>query len=503
MAQPCTFKITFDRPDRRYAGGDPVRGSVQIAISRETKSTGIWLTHCWRAHGIGNQHEVKLDTVQLAEPELLQPGQELNYNFEVTAPRQPVTQRGSLFSVDHYIQVHIAVAWATDPSAEEDYLLEAGRLPEQLPQSRRELSLNPSWQSSGQPIGITGRVFGCLLALVFLGAIGTFFVAEPMIPIALTGLGLAVAGYFAIRSFALKRKLGNVELGIPHHVVAPGEPWLAELKFHPPRSCRINGITLTLQADESTVSGSGSDRKTHRRTAFEQIIPLREAEELPAGEAVHERLLITFPRTNVLSFEAGDNKIRWAALVRIDIPGYPDWTSTVPLQVLHPRLLSQLPPAPELGPHWQVSGEPAEAAQDRPRGIAPAASVGSSPPDTPVSSSATTTIATVIAELNSHSPHSPARGNVIRRAVGSRMAVSVTISRSASTIGAAEEDPLYAGGLTVDGTIDGTRQAIRIVALTSASAEIEALPPNASWLAEVELIDWDTIYHRINARQLP
>jgi hypothetical protein len=497
MAQPCSFRITFDRPDRRYAGGDSVRGSVQILVNSPIKSKGIWFTHCWRAHGIGNQHEQTLKTTQLAEPELLQPGQELNFDFSVTAPLQPLTQRGGLFTVDHYVQVHIAVAWATDPSGEEDYLLDAGGLPDNLPVSRQKITLGPSSQSPSQPSSAVIGFVGFLILSILLFGIGAFFVAEPMIPVGLLILGLAVAAWFGGRSLLLKRQLGTVDLSIPHFVTAPGEPWLAELKFCPPRALRLNAITLTLQAEESTVSGSGSDRKTHRRKVFEQIMPLREAEQLPAGEPVHERLLITFPETTSLSFEAGDNKVRWTALLRIDIPGSPDWTRTIPLQVLPAAFASQIPPAPEMLPHWHTGGNSAEPSQNRPTSGRSRISTATT------DDSASTTITTVLAEINSHSPHSSARASVIRRAVGQRMTVSITIKRSATTIGNADEDPLYSGGLTVDGTIDGTRQAIRIIALTSASAEIESLPQDASWQAEVELIDWDTLYHRINARQLP
>jgi len=500
MAQPCSFRITFDRPDRRYAGGDTVRGSIQILVNSPINSKGIWFTHCWRAHGIGNQHEHTLKTTQLAEPELLQPGQELNFDFSVTAPLQPLTQRGSLFTVDHYVQVHIAVAWATDPSGEEDYLLEAGGVPDNLPVSRQKITLGPSWQSPSQTSSTVAGFIGCLILSLFLFVFGVFFVSEPMIPVGLLILGLAVAAWFGVRSLLLKRQLGTVDLSIPHLVTAPGEPWLAELKFCPPRVLRLNAITLTLQADEATVSGSGSDRKTHRRTVFEQIIPLREAEQLPAGELVHERLLITFPEATSLSFEAGDNTVRWAALLRIDIPGSPDWTRTIPLQILPAAFASQIPPAAELIPHWHLAGNADASSRNRPASGTPRVSTAASDDSTFTTG---TTIASIVAEINSHSPHSSARASVIRRSVGQRMTVSVTINRSATTIGNAEEDPLYSGGLTVDGTIDGTRQAIRIIALTSAAAEIESLPPGASWQAEVELIDWDTLYHRINTRQLP
>jgi len=493
MVQPCSFQITFDRADRRYAGGDAVRGSVRIVVNQPVKSSGIWLTHCWKTHGIGNQHEVTLKTIQLAEPEQLQAGQELSYQFEVTAPLQPLTQHGRLFSIDYYMQVHVSVAWATDPSAEEDYILDAGGIPEDLPQSRRSSSLGPSWQTSGN----SSPAVGCFVALVFLTAtIATFFSAPWFLAGAVL-LGLCITALFVIRHYALKLKLGTVKLSIPHNVVASSEPWLAELRFCPPRNCRINSITLTLRADESTVSGSGSDRKNHRNTVFEQIIPLREREILAAGEVVCERLLMTFPKTTSLSIEAGANQLRWAALVRIDIPGFPDWVSTTPLQVLHPRFASLLPPDPELLPHWHQSIATAESPQHE----AVPASSGTAAASQPDSNPAT--IATVLAELNSHSTHSSARASVIRRAIGQRVAVSVTINRSASTIGNSEEDPLYSNGLTVDGTLDGSRQTIRIIALASATPEIEGLPPNASWQAEVELIDWDTIYQRINARQLP
>ncbi|MGV2335537.1 MAG UNVERIFIED_CONTAM: hypothetical protein LVR18_15955 [Planctomycetaceae bacterium] len=294
--------------------------------------------------------------------------------------------------------------------------------------------------------------------------------SDPRIAAGAMLFGLAVAAWFVVRHFALKLKLGSVELSIPHQVVASGEPWLVELHFRPPRNCRINSISLTLQADESTVSGSGTDRTNHRNTVFQQIIPLRESEILPAGEVVHERLLMTFPETTSLSVEAGANRLRWSALVRIDIPGFPDWTSTTPLQVLHPGLpvcsrpirnscrtgINQTPlPNPLNTRPFQHPAEPTLLRRT------PTRTQRTSPPCSQNS---------ILTALTA------APGPVSSAAIGQRLAVSVTINRSVTTIGNSEEDPLYCGGLTVEGTLDGSRQTIRIITLASAATELEALP---------------------------
>lgn len=490
MRRACDIAIHFDREDRRYRGGETITGAVKVAPQSDVKTNGIVLTHLWRTHGIGTSHVEELQSIQLAEAGSISAGEELSFNFELTAPTDPLTIRGKLFSVDHVVRVHVDIPWALDPSFEEDYQLEVGALPAKLPTSRRDTDLDTltsSPKTSGRTL--SSKVIGWVILTALIPAVAALVSAIPYVGIPILLVILSLIAWFTITQAALKRRLGPVTLTIPHKSVAPGEPWLVELQLQPRRTFPINGIGLTVACVESTVSGSGSDRKTHRHTAFEQVIPLRDACELTAGSEVHERLLMSFPDIPLWSLVANNNKITWSASVRIDIPGFPDWIATTPLQVLPKEFLAQTAIEPELQPHWTTTSEPA-----------PAASVRSAP-DTP-RARGQQTLSALLAELNALSPHSNARAGLIRRVAGQRFSLSMTIARRSTTLQAGDEDPLYTDGLTLDGTIDGTRQAIRVIALATATPELEQLPEAASWTTAIELIEWDSIYQRINARQI-
>ena len=63
-------------------------------------------------------------------------------------------------------------------------------------------------------------------------------------------------------------------------------------------------------------------------------------------------------------------------------------------------------------------------------------------------------------------------------------------------------DEAYDSGKTVSGTIDGTRQAIQVLAKPSSTPVIERLSPGDSWQTTISPVEWDTLYNRINGREL-
>lgn len=491
MRTRCNVTITFDREDRRYRGGETVSGTVQITPLEDIKSKAIILTHLWKTEGIGNSHSEKLQTIWLAEAQQLTAGQQLSFNFELKAPADPLPVRGKLISVTHVVSVKIEIPWAFNPAFEEDYLLEPGALPNFLPASRTSTAVHEAAvKKSGTSNDFVGYIILFLIIAAFLTPLGAAAVFFPRVTIPLLILAFAAIAWFFLRDRTLKELLGDVTLNVPHVLVAPGEPFLVELRLQPLQNLAINGISLKLTCEETAYSGSGTDKKRHNHTAFQQIVPLREACDLIAGEEVHERVLMKFPDISLWSFEADSNQIRWWLEARVDIPRFPDWTKSQSLQVMHPSFISHLPIEPELLPHWT------NPAQSKPQS-------DTLPDSAPPGQSSAQSISAVIAEINALSVHSTARSSVIRKAAGQRFQVSVTIARSSSTLLPGDDDPLYTDGLTVDGTIDGTRQPIRVIALTAATPQITNLAEGDSWAAQVELIEWDSIYQRINARQVP
>ena len=80
--------------------------------------------------------------------------------------------------------------------------------------------------------------------------------------------------------------------------------------------------------------------------------------------------------------------------------------------------------------------------------------------------------------------------------------MEILIDRVTSMMGAAISDPRYAYGKSVTGTIQGTGQAIQVITPESRNDKIDDLRRGDLWQTQIVLVDWDSLYNRINARQL-
>ncbi len=507
MSGKCDVRIVFDRSNRTWRGGEPVTGRVIVTVNQETKSNGIRLTHTWKTHGRGNTDSGPKETELLQEAGILTPGQNLEFAFSFPAPLFPVTYQGHLIYIDHYVTADVDVSWARNPSAEEDFIVLPGAVPVQFTGARDKIvSLKPE---ANQSMGIIAKI------IVFM-LLGALLVAVAMLATLLLPVVLIVAVWLWLKSQALKMRLGQVELAMPIKVVAPGESWPLSLKFTARRSFMINSISLKISGIESAASGSGTDKTTHTHQLLLESHLIRESGMVEAGEAVEETIQIPFPSSGAFSFEASDNSIKWTAEVRIDIPRFPDWTSTETLQLVPAEFLIDYSPATTTENCGTLQsrtqdGEDDENEESDPRIGASSGQTNSRNPgvepmdDMPTSLRRPKTAASImdlVTQLNAVSRHSTQRAEIVRAAAGTSMAVSITIERIVSTIGSLVNDEAYDSGKTVSGTIDGTRQAIQVLAKPTSTPVLERLSPGDSWQTAIEPVEWDTLYNRINARQL-
>ena len=333
----CDISIEFDRENRTYAGGEPVTGTVTVQVNEDVTCNGITLTHLWKTHGRGNIDTGPKETIELAPAGPLTAGETLNLPFSLTSATHPVTYHGNLINVDHYVCVEVNVPWAFNPKAQEDYILLAGEPPAQFSGPRNAVV---SLAAPPQKAGLIATIIIWVLVAVFVSAIAAF--ALCLLPVVLVVIGLVW-----LRSKALANRLGEVQLTIPHVVVAPSEDWNLRLQFQPRKQFRINGIFLTLTGTESAKSGSGTSATTNTHKVVEHKVEIRPADMLEAGDPVDENYSLAFPETRAFSFEATDNKIAWTVAVRIDIPRFPDWSKTQPLQVVPMEFLRDMSDTPD------------------------------------------------------------------------------------------------------------------------------------------------------------
>ena len=519
----CQIIITFDRPDRVYFGGEAVRGVAKVIVNEDTKGNGIRLTHRWRTHGRGNAESGPQEVSLLAPAQQLMAGEQMEFPFEVTAPTYPVTYRGHLIFLDHYVRVDVDVPWARNPWAEEEYILRPGRQPPQMTGLREQLvSLKPPVPEAGA----IGKIVLWLVVILLLGAVAAFaFFLLPIIAV--------VAIYFWLRKMAVAARTGNVEVSMPHRIVAPAEPWPVSIRFTPRKSFQVNRIFLKIVGKESATSGSGSNKTTTTHELFSEQYVFRDAGLLMAGETVDEKLVVPFPDTRAFSLDQSDNTVKWTAEVRIDIPRYPDWVTTESLQVMPVEFFgdqAKLPDGSSGTASTSYSGElltwssetdddeddemdddetTDDRGEDRSKGSGDTSvrDVGpSSESGVPVndvrSFSVSTTIGQLVQQLDSVGRNNNLRTEIIAEACKQSYEVSVVIDRivsSMGTIGGGEAD---ANGKTVTGKIQGTQQAIEITADEASSQELEGFRRGDTWNATVKVVSWDSLYNRLRTVQI-
>ncbi len=490
----CDLRIEFDRKDCTYSGCETVTGRVYIRVNESVKSSGITLTHQWRTHGRGNVTSGPKETVELEAARSYSPGEVHEISFSLLSPAHPVTYHGTMINVDHYVSVQMNVPWAFNPKAEEDYVLMPGEPPAHFVGSRSAIiTLTPAAGKSS----IAGKVILGIIIAVFLAFVAA--VAFFLLPII-----LIIAGFIWFRKKALASRLGEVSISIPHVVVAPGEQWTARIQFQPRKQFRINSIGLLLLGKETATSGSGTKATTHTHTILEQKLDVRANDMLTAGELVSEEFTFAFPTTDAFSLELSDNKIQWTATVRIDIPAFPDWSKAQPLQVVPAVFLRNLADAP-LMTH---SDSNASFPNTPNTSLAPPVSVPESfeSDDEESAESPTEEMSSDLLELvdtlNAAPRHGNGRGNIVANAADQIFEAAILIDRVTSLMGATVSDPRYEYGKSVTGTIDGTNQAIQIITLESQNNTIDDLRRGDIWQTRITLIDWDSLYNRINARQI-
>lgn len=318
----CDLSIELDQPDRLFRGGETVSGKVYVTADGDVKCTGLEVSSGWRTHGRGNVATGVVQSTILFSGEW-KAGEVAEYRFELPVGHWPPTYHGHYLSIDHGIDARIKIPWGIDPKSFVPFQME--------PSCGAEGATVPS--QAKEVRGVLGCVLGTFL-LVFVAifsvailAAGPFALVFLLVPL----FGLAVR---FVRKVLPKYVLGEIRHELHTTSVCPGEQVSGELYLCPRKAVSINGIVVTIHAREQCVSGSGTDRTTHKHVLFEQIETLQEAVKLDPGREYRFPIEITLPPDAPLSIKLDDNELIWSAIIRVDIPRWPDWVQEVPLEIV-------------------------------------------------------------------------------------------------------------------------------------------------------------------------
>jgi hypothetical protein len=338
------LEIRINKPDTTFYPGDTLEGEVIVYRTSDQKKGTLRLQRFWKTHGRGNtakggESEVVLKTAQVG------PGDQEIYPFTMRVPNGPFTYHGELLNVDWYLKAQLDVPWAIDPKTQLSFGVQPGPEPPPAPAELKDkVDAQRGSKLATTPLVLVGAVFALAGGVIMAGAMmdsdaPIFAVMFPGVFV-LVGLALVSA---ALRNKMAAKKLGQVNLSVLPLEVGPGQEVACHLHFVPKKAVSLNHITLFLTCQEVVVSGSGTNRTTHRNELHRQEKKLISGRDLKRGMPFDQDATFTLPERGPLSFAGSDNDLIWQVKCEIDIDKWPDWNKAIPFVVWPQRALSSVP----------------------------------------------------------------------------------------------------------------------------------------------------------------
>ena len=522
----CDLKIVYDRPDRRYRGGEAVTGTVHVQVNKDVRCNGLMVEHFWQTHGRGNTATGERQTNVLFRGDL-QAGQLVSYPFSFVAPQGPPTYHGHYLNIDHYVNLRVDIPWALDPKRKEEYILLPGRGDYgHLPSEAAGQAHSKGFLAKlGMPVGLAMIVIGIFLLCPF-------------------GLILIPAGcailFFSLRKSLAEKKIGKVELTCGTPNVRPGSGVPVRLAFTPRGSAHLNGITATLTGVEQCVSGSGTDRTTHTHKLHERVFALSPERDLAANQPIRVEGLVLIPQTEAFTFHADDNDLIWKLEIRIDIPLWPDWLESRAL-IVRPAAEAQVVEIAELAEIPEIVAEQAAGmaavdealspvgdafepidsetpsgealfAEEPPLFEQPAAEeppLFEQPVPEPPSAeqqptldepSGGATLAEIVRRIAAASKYGFERDEIIKEYVGQLFPCTIEIDKIERTYGYVP-DERFRNGQTVTGRIAGADCTVSLELSETRNEELQSLGRGGTLRVDCVLLKWSSIYDRLEMRE--
>ncbi len=325
----CSFQILFDNDQSVVRAGETISGKIVAIPDTDINCKSLNVSCSWSTHGRGNVASGVIDTVSVYQGQM-QAGKKYEYPFKLKTATWPPTYYGTYINVSHYVEAVAKVSWSTDPKASREIQLIGSVSPDDLAPAATPANRAVLW--------IIGLIFGVFLMVPLM--------MLSLILVPLFALGFAI--YWFVFRFLPKRVTGNVEYKVEQTTVPLGGTIKGHIAFTPRRSSKIDGVTWTLACYEKCSSGSGSKRQSHSHEALKEVTQLLPDMELAANDPKHLEFECQVPPNAPLSFKLTDNEVVWTGELRIAIPGWPDWSKTIPL-VTKPSALLEEPTSIQAG----------------------------------------------------------------------------------------------------------------------------------------------------------
>lgn len=507
----CDFWIEFDRANRTYRTGELVRGKLAVSVNKTVECRDLKLTGLWRTHGRGNQARGDYYNKSLFQGKLNE-GERHEFEFEFQIPPTPTTYHGTLINVDHYVTARVDVPWAFDAVGEADFVVLQGDSPQDTEAPLATFA--PSTSKIGVFIGSSVAAVLILAGLVFIPVFGI-------------GLLMIAAGavilFFTFRNVLAERKLGPVECVVAPTQQVPGGELGIRVSMTPRKSVSITQIKITFAGHEIAVSGSGTNKTTHRHQLHSETSVIASNLTLQPGVNHTTEYFLTCPETNAYSFALGENRVAWSIQVHLDIPRWPDWVQSVNVYLIPPvadrpatqnDAASKDPASPS--PRIETILETPFAAVPEPNAANRSIETSTDPTvqlvydeletgaletnDAFVPQSSTlASLISIASSLRAADRYGSQRTKIVENHNSEVFEVEITVDRFAPTFGVYDAAE-YRSGMTVIGKLGSTDLPVAVQFPETRNDDVKSLTQGAPWRGLAILHRWDDLYDRLELR---
>jgi len=444
----CDISIEFYRPDREFQTGQSVQGWVRIKVDKDIKCRGLSLNVFWKTHGRGNTSRQNYFQQNLFQGQWLA-SESYEYPFEFTPPISPQTYHGHYLNIDHYVSVRADIPWALDPRREEEFLWRVGSEAEELSQQQAVLEQGRGCAN----VGLAFSVAAAIAVIVTAVVVKSFWLLLILLP-------LLFIGFLCLRDRLAERKLGSVTWATLGSTYA-GQAMPCSLHIGPVSRVQIKEITAVTEGSETVVSGSGTDATTYTHELFKKKTVIASSPSIALGASLELQPEILFPETDAFSIDLPDNKIRWNVTLAIRLAGWPDWVQSREIRLIgSPKVTTSENPNPAF--HTRSLLELIELAK----------------------------------QLTKHGNDGTQVDQTIAEHAEDLFTVALEVQKSKAAA-SNFDDPEYAGGRTLEGSLQGTEVVVSLQLPARYNEQIDSLVRGSTWNSTAAIIRWDALQKRL------
>ena len=501
--------IELDSGCERVSPGDRITGSVRADPDQNISCRGLTVKCEWRTSGSGNLAK------GAAPPAVLfvgnwQSGQSYSYRFELIAPASPFSYRGVHLNIDWFVRADVDLPLARDPSVDIGFGLAPGRVESPIPQAlvtQRAQLVSAETSNIGclTFFGLAFLVFG-----IFSPPIGWFFAAA----------GAAMT-FFGLRNRMAQRKLGHVHATPTSEIIHPGGSVAIGLAMTPRSAPHLRAVKVTLVGEERVVRGSGKNSKTSTHRIHDETTVFDSPGTLEPERPLSWELETPVPNMAAYTFLAPSNRIRWWAVVQLDVANWPDWVRKFPLLMWPQRPEALERPSRRLVDDQRrtlakvVEQKPEPASLEQPPEtqrpdppprptIAPLkfpeqpsdASAREAEPSSPVSVAVRTPVFGLLDELLALPSYSSDHWDVIAKHSDTELELELNVDRCEYTFAFDVPDALE-GGRTVHGTLAGSEQLVSVALPASWNERADGWDRGEKVHLSARPAKWNTLFSRL------